>query len=182
MLASKHVVLVDDQDNILGIQNKLDAHHANTPLHRGVCVFLFDHNKKLLLQRRSSLKKTWPLFWSNSFCGHPQITETYEQAVHRHSQFELGMHLQTLHHVTDYRYQCTMKGSNIMEHEICPIYLARSDETGTINKAEIEEILRLEWSQAINFLNQNLTNVTPWCIEAFNLLKSSRLLEEIIGI
>ncbi|WP_342265106.1 isopentenyl-diphosphate Delta-isomerase [Cardinium endosymbiont of Philonthus spinipes] len=182
MLESKHVVLVDHKDNILGIQNKLEAHHAHTPLHRGVCVFLFDHNKRLLLQRRSSLKKTWPLFWSNSFCGHPQITETYEQAVHRHSQFELGISLQALYHVADYCYQCTMKGSNIMEYEICPIYIAQSDETITINKAEIEEVRLLEWSESINFLNAHLANFTPWCIEAFDIVKSSKLLQKIIEI
>ncbi|WP_419241516.1 isopentenyl-diphosphate Delta-isomerase [Cardinium endosymbiont of Nabis limbatus] len=182
MLESKHVVLVDHRDNVLGIQNKLEAHHANTPLHRGFCVFLFDYNKRLLIQKRSSMKKTWPLYWSNSFCGHPQVTETYEQGVHRHSQFELGINLQELYHVANYQYQCTMKESNIMENEICPIYVALSNEHITINKAEIEEVLLLEWSESINFLNQHLTSFTPWCIEAFDLVKNGNFLDKVIGV
>ena len=37
-----HVVLVDEQDNVIGIKNKIEAHNENTSLHRGFSVFLFN--------------------------------------------------------------------------------------------------------------------------------------------
>lgn len=46
MLYSEHLVLVDEQDNILGIEDKLKAHNSNTPLHRGFSVFLFNSKKE----------------------------------------------------------------------------------------------------------------------------------------
>lgn len=57
MLYSEHVVLVDEQDNILGIEDKLKAHNSNTPLHKGFSVFLFNSKKEFLIQKRSLLKK-----------------------------------------------------------------------------------------------------------------------------
>ncbi len=88
---SQHVVLVDDDNNILGVEEKLAAHNAHTKLHRGFSIFLFNTNKEVLIQQRCCTKKTWGGFWSNSFCGHPQINETNEQAVYRHAKFELGL-------------------------------------------------------------------------------------------
>jgi isopentenyl-diphosphate Delta-isomerase len=85
------VVLVDEADQVLGAMDKLLAHNEHTPLHRGVSAFLFNNQSKVLIQKRSYKKITWPGFWSNSFCGHPQAGETYEQAIVRHAKFELGI-------------------------------------------------------------------------------------------
>ena len=40
-------------------------------LHRAFSVFLFDHNNRLLLQRRASEKITFPNMWTNTCCSHP---------------------------------------------------------------------------------------------------------------
>jgi isopentenyl-diphosphate delta-isomerase len=65
------VVLVDENNTVLGTMPKSEVHGAETPLHRAFSIFLFNAEKKLLLQQRSHVKKTWPLAWSNSCCGHP---------------------------------------------------------------------------------------------------------------
>lgn len=40
-------------------------------LHRAFSVFLFDKNKRLLLQQRASEKITFPDMWTNTCCSHP---------------------------------------------------------------------------------------------------------------
>jgi len=71
MLNVEKVVLVDEENNVLGTTDKSTVHTANTPLHRGFSAFIFNSKQEILLQQRSKYKKTWPLVWSNSCCGHP---------------------------------------------------------------------------------------------------------------
>ena len=174
LLSAKHVVLVDEEDNVLGIEDKLQAHNTNTKLHRGFSAFLFNQDKKLLIQKRATSKKTWGGFWSNSFCGHPQIDETYEQAVVRHAKFELGIDIRDIHFVSKYRYK--FAASNIIENEICPIYLVVSDDIVVINEDEVEEIKWLYWQDFLLYMKQYTEQFTPWCIEESRLVASSRSL------
>src|SRR5438067_12237108 len=87
----EEVVLVNEQNEPVGTSEKLVTHNSQTPLHRGFSVFLFNTNGELLLQQRSSKKKTWPLVWSNSCCGHPQLNETSIDAAKRRLRHELGI-------------------------------------------------------------------------------------------
>lgn len=177
MLYSKHVVLVDEQDNVLGIEDKLKAHNSNTPLHRGFSVFLFNSKKEFLIQKRSLLKKTWGGFWSNSFCGHPQINETYEQAIGRHAKFELGLvSLQRVDLIANYRYKFAI--NNIVENEICPIYLALSDDIIKINEQEIAEVKLLKWVDFKLYMEKHQTTFSPWCIEEFEILENNEIFKK----
>lgn len=177
-MSSKHVVLVDEQDNVLGIEDKLQAHNANTRLHRGFSAFLFNSSRQFLIQKRITEKKTWGGFWSNSFCGHPQINETYEQAVARHAKFELGIELQAIHFVAHYRYKFSI--GDIVENEICPIYLVLSDDAVVINKDEVEEIQLLSWHDFLLYAKQNHEQFTPWCMEEAELLEGSGILKKFM--
>lgn len=73
---------VDENDNILGIMSKFQAHRIDpftqkAPLHRAFSVFLLKPistlpgEYELLLQQRSQNKLTFPLLWANSCCSHP---------------------------------------------------------------------------------------------------------------
>src|SRR5260221_4426490 len=86
-----YVVLVDDRNEVTGTSEKLEMHNSNTLLHRGFSIFLFNKKGKLLLQHRSHKKKTWPLVWSNSCCGHPMMNENPENAAKRRLLYELGI-------------------------------------------------------------------------------------------
>lgn len=179
MRNSAHVVLVDESNQVLGIQDKLVAHNSTTQLHRGFSVFLFNSNKELLIQRRSDTKKTWGGFWSNSFCGHPQINENNEQAIYRHAKFELGIeHLQKLYFISDYRYKFSL--GNIIENEICPIYLAITDDLITLNVQEISEIKFLNWADFNLYLRKYLIQFTPWCKEEVGILAVSKIFKNFI--
>jgi farnesyl-diphosphate farnesyltransferase len=69
-------LVVDDQDQLVGTENKYNCHRF-TPeqprgkLHRAFSVFLFDEAGRLLLQQRAASKITFPKVWTNSCCSHP---------------------------------------------------------------------------------------------------------------
>lgn len=69
-------ILVDEHDNIIGCDSKLNCHLFNNKfpsgrLHRAFSVFLFDDNGRLLLQQRAKSKLTFPSVWTNTCCSHP---------------------------------------------------------------------------------------------------------------
>ncbi|CAM9390253.1 unnamed protein product [Ascophyllum nodosum] len=75
-MAKDEVIAVDENDAVVGHASKYQAHRfvPETPrgiLHRAFSVFVFDHDGKLLLQKRASTKITFPNVWTNTCCSHP---------------------------------------------------------------------------------------------------------------
>jgi isopentenyl-diphosphate delta-isomerase len=65
-------ILVDEDDNVIGSASKGNCHYKKTgALHRAFSVFLFDSDLRLILQKRSAFKITFPRVWTNSCCSHP---------------------------------------------------------------------------------------------------------------
>lgn len=92
-MKSERLIKVDSLDNAISAISKLDAHSPPT-LHRAFSVLLFK-NSKLLLQKRSSHKLTWPNCWTNTCCSHPHWNEQgYSgilSAIDRKLNDELGI-------------------------------------------------------------------------------------------
>jgi isopentenyl-diphosphate delta-isomerase len=177
MNTQDYVVLVDDNNQILGTAPKAKTHNANTPLHRGLSVFLFDYKKNLLLQQRSKLKKTFPLVWSNSCCGHPKLNETNVDAAKRHLEHELGIKdIDVFEIISDYRYKVEM--NNIFENEICPILVCFTDQKPTVNKDEVEAIRWIPWKNFLKEIADGTKNYSLWSREeALLLSKNNQFLE-----
>ena len=64
------VVLVDQKNNEIGTEDKLDAHKKGL-LHRAFSIFIFNDNNQILLQKRSDVKYHSAGLWSNTCCSHP---------------------------------------------------------------------------------------------------------------
>ena len=77
-MKSDMVILVDEEDNVVGSMDKYSAHRwkgkAQPSLHRAFSVFLFNVKGELLLQQRAKSKITFPEVWSNTCCSHPLHT------------------------------------------------------------------------------------------------------------
>jgi len=76
LMEKDHVILLDDDDNVIGSASKKKAHEFSLDkphgmLHRAFSVFLFDEDGNLLLQKRASTKITFPNVWTNTCCSHP---------------------------------------------------------------------------------------------------------------
>ena len=174
----EEVVLVDEQNNVLGTMPKDKVHQKNTPLHRAFSSFIFNRDKKLLLQQRSGWKKTWPLMWSNSCCGHPQLDETNVAAARRRLRDELNLEVETIEEVAPYRYQFTKDG--VMENEICPILVGFTRNEPEINPDEAEAVQWINWDEFLADIKINPDKYSPWCIEEAKILEGNGRFREIM--
>lgn len=173
--SKEYVVLVSPKNKVIGTAPKLETHNQNTPLHRGFSLFLFNKKGELLLQQRSIKKKTWPLVWSNSCCGHPLLDESNTDAARRRLKFELGIKQSTIFEVLPhFSYRAEKDG--IVENEICPVLIGFSNETPIVNKDEVESIEWVPWQKFINDLRDHRTKYSPWCIMEANSLKDNKKL------
>jgi len=81
---------VNENDEPIGTGTRENA-WANGIPHRLVRVILRDQNGKILSQRRSANKKSYPNRWTDSASGHVDEGEDYETAVHREMKEEIGV-------------------------------------------------------------------------------------------
>lgn len=82
MAKEEYVILVNEKDEVIGEMEKQEA-HVQGVLHRAFSIFIFNSQKKLLLQQRAAIKYHSPLQWTNTCCSHPRKEESYIQAAHR---------------------------------------------------------------------------------------------------
>lgn len=83
------VILVDHNDNAIGIMEKMEA-HEKAILHRAFSVFIFDDSGRMLLHQRAIQKYHSGGLWTNACCSHPSPGEETENAAHTRLSFEMG--------------------------------------------------------------------------------------------
>ena len=145
-------LVVDGQDNMTGILSKLDCHHLDGHRHRAFSVFLFDPKGRLLVQRRSPEKITFPGVWGNTCCSHPLNIEGENgdavsgviNAAKRKLEHELGIPTSStdnwdFQHIGILEYACRWD-ENWIEREIDHILIVEGDAEITPNENEISAV------------------------------------------
>lgn len=154
------LILVDEQDNVLGYETKDICHNGQGILHRAFSIFIFNGKNELLLQQRDKSKRLWGGFWSNTCCSHPRKGETNEEATIRRLQEEIGIQTE-LKFLFKFQYQATF-GPEGSENEVCSVYIGRSDETPVVNETEISDLKYISIESLNKDLQVNPQNYTPW--------------------
>lgn len=131
------LILVDSADREVGRLDKSACHDGAGVLHRAFSLFVFNPAGELLIQQRASGKRLWPSYWSNSCCSHPRAGEDMDEAIGRRLRQELGLEA-ALHFVYKFEYEARYQevGS---EHELCWVYVGRTEDTPIINTTEIRD-------------------------------------------
>ena len=137
-LESDQLILVDESDREVGHLGKVDCHAGGGVLHRAFSLFIFNVRGELLLQQRSSHKRLWPNYWSNSCCSHPRLGESMTAAIHRRLMEELSLSC-TLEFLFKFQYQAQYD-EVAAEHELCSVFYGRSDTPAHPNRAEIAAV------------------------------------------
>ena len=174
---SEELILVDEQDNVVGYRSKAACHDGGGVLHRAFSLFLFDDEGQLLLQKRGVDKRLWPGYWSNSCCSHPRRGETLEVATKRRLQDELNTSA-NLQHVYHFCYQADFQERGA-EHELCHVFLGRLTGPVQPNDKEIESIRFVSRAELNAELVDRPDVFTPWFQkewQALNLSHSDALL------
>jgi len=181
-LMSEECILVDNQDNIVGSDSKLNCHlvqNGSLKLHRAFSVFLFDSVNKLLLQQRSAHKVTFPNLWTNTCCSHPLFVEDEKDGVEgakraavRRMNFELGIdeiEEEDLHYLTRIHYK-SLSDPQWGEHEMDYIFFAKKDVKVEPNENEISAIKYVSMDDVGKLEKKDLT---PW----FSLISDTKLFD-----
>ena len=156
----EQLILVDEHDRELGSLSKGECHDGEGVLHRAFSVFVFDAAGALLLQQRSAGKRLWPLYWSNSCCSHPRSGETMQVATRRRLLEELHL---TVEPEFVYKFVYHAKFGELgSEHELCSVFLARSDREPVANETEIAAIRYMAADDIGHELEASPGEFTPW--------------------
>ena len=138
----EEVVLVNENNEVSGYLEKLDAHQQGL-LHRAISVIIFNARGEMLIQQRGLKKYHWAGIWSNTCCSHPRKGETFKEAAERRLFEELGFKT-PLTEAFHFIYKAYDQPSGLTEHEYDTVFTGTYNDTFEYNKNEISAI---KWIQ-----------------------------------
>lgn len=172
------IVLVDEHGRPTGTAAKRASHHADTPLHLAFSCYVFDDDGAFLVTRRALSKQVWPGVWSNTVCGHPGPGESMPDAIQRRLSYELGMAAGQIElAVAEHRYRAPAF-LGVVEHEFCPVYVARAAGEPRPNPVEVEDCDWMDWDAFVrSTLDDRAGDWSWWCKNQLLELGGSALVE-----
>ncbi|MCA9733520.1 MAG: isopentenyl-diphosphate Delta-isomerase [Deferribacteres bacterium] len=153
------VILVDENDQQIGVEEKLSAHQSGK-LHRAFSILLFNKNGELLLQQRALEKYHSPGLWTNTCCSHPRPGETNDAAAQRRLFEELGIQCK-MDEIFDFIYK-TSFDDGLFEHELDHVFVG--EYTGDV-APNPEEVMAVRWQSLKNLyeeVNAHPERFTVW--------------------
>lgn len=153
------VVLVDQDDQKLGLMEKQQAHVAGL-LHRAFSVFVFNSKGELMIQQRAADKYHSPTLWTNTCCSHPRDNESYEEAAHRRLVEEMGFDC-----VLDFKFSFIYKAhldNNLTEHELDHVFIGYYDDEPKLNAKEVMAYRWVELEDLKKDIEVNPNDYTAW--------------------
>lgn len=153
------VVLVDQDDQKLGLMEKQQAHVAGL-LHRAFSVFIFNSKGELMIQQRAASKYHSPTLWTNTCCSHPRDNETYEQAAHRRLEEEMGFDCE-LEYKFNFIYKAHLE-NDLIEHELDHVFIGTFDNEPKLNPDEVMAYRWVELDDLKKDMEKNPQNYTAW--------------------
>ncbi|MCI0750492.1 MAG: isopentenyl-diphosphate Delta-isomerase [Flammeovirgaceae bacterium] len=153
------VILVDEQDNAVGIMEKLEAHRKGI-LHRAFSVLLFNSRGELLLQQRADSKYHSGGLWTNTCCSHPIPDEPVSLTVRKKLNQEMGIDLQP-----EFSYSFIYKSvlnNGMIEHELDHVYTGKFDGEPKINHEEVKDWRFVNLDDLKKEINKEPEKFTSW--------------------
>ena len=169
----EYVILVDQNDNPIGKEDKVKCHLPNGKLHRAFSALIFNSEGKLLLTKRSEGKMLWPNNWDGTVASHPRESETYVSSAERRMPEEIGIDCK-VSYVNKFEYHVPYKDIG-SENEICGTLIGTIDsfDNSRLIKDEISDIKWINPDELKNELEQNRDAYCPWMAIALYFLADS---------
>ena len=163
-MSKENVILVDKNDNQVGLMPKLEAHQKGL-LHRAFSIFIFNSKYELLLQKRASSKYHSGGLWTNTCCSHPREGEETLDAANRRLIEEMGIQT-SLRKVHDFIYRAELD-NDLTEHEFDHVLYGIYNEDPIINKDEADDFKWIDMDSLNEDIKTNGNNYTIWFKIAF---------------
>lgn len=170
MTATEHIVLVDENDNVLGTAEKMQV-HAQGLCHRAFSVFVYRQRVTLeiLLQQRAFDKYHSPGLWTNTCCSHPRPDEDIVQAGERRLWEEMGIKT-TLRPIGKFHYIAHFE-NGLIENEVDHVLTGSLEhETFQPNPAEVAAFRWVSLEDLREEITRDPTQFTPWLERALELV------------
>ena len=132
------LAVVDGEDRETGAERR-DVVHARGLLHRAVHVVLTGPDGRVLIQKRSALKDTFPLHWE-CVGGHLGPGEAYADAARREVREELGVD------AADFERVAVIEASPVTGFEFLHVFRATLAD---VPVPEPTEVIAVEWIEPI---------------------------------
>ena len=169
----EHVILVDENDNPIGIEEKIKCHLPNGKLHRAFTALLFDKEGQLVITKRSTNKMLWPGDWDGTLASHPRESETFVSSAERRMPEEIGISCK-FEYLFKFEYHVPYKDVG-SENEICGTVLGILEKSSKFNLVK-DEISDLKWITAdeiVKELEKIPEKYCPWMLIALYFLPSA---------
>src|ERR1700753_723339 len=164
-MATEQLILVDAHDREVGVGEKMQA-HVEGALHRAFSVFVFDSQKRLLLQKRARLKYHSGGLWSNTACGHPRPGEAAVAAARRRPREEMGFDCE-LSPAFGFLYRAEFD-NRLVEHEYDHVVVGYFDGVPAPDESEVEDWRWLSVGQLRRELRERPEEYSYWLGLALN--------------
>ncbi|KAF9660376.1 isopentenyl-diphosphate Delta-isomerase [Tenacibaculum sp. Mcav3-52] len=155
----EQVILVDQQDNPIGLMEKIEA-HEKALLHRAFSVFVFNDKNELMLQQRAAEKYHSPLLWTNTCCSHQRDGESNIEAGKRRLQEEMGFSCE-LEEVFSFIYKAPFD-NGLTEHEYDHVMIGRFNDEPIVNPEEVASYKWMPLKEVKNDIDNHPEKYTAW--------------------
>lgn len=170
---NNNVILVDNQDNQIGVCEKIKAHQEGK-LHRAFSIFIFNSKGELLLQQRAKEKYHSGGLWANTVCSHPTPDRDILDSVEDRMKEEMGFSTE-VNELFSFIYKSDYK-NGLAEHEYDHVFIGNYDDNPIPNP---EEVMNYKWMNIKDLqkdIEKNSNSYTSW----FKIiLKDKRFLKKI---
>ena len=156
---NEDVILVNENDEQIGIMPKLDAHQKGL-LHLAFSAFIFNDKDELLLQKRANNKYHSGGLWTNTCCSHPRLGEEIHSAVLRRLNEEMGIDCE-VKFVFSFTYKAKLD-QDLIEHEFDHVFIGISNQLPIINRDEVADWKYKNLKSLSEDIKTNPDNYTEW--------------------
>ena len=158
------VDIVNENNELLGIEKMKSEAHADGSWHRCVHVWIYNSRGEVLLQLRASEKLLYPDRWDLSAAGHVAANEEVELSALREVEEEIGIKIdkEDLRFLTITKDHVDFNGMNI--NEISYVYLCKYDDDISklsLQKEEVSEIKFIDIDEIKKEYNLHPDSFTP---------------------
>ncbi len=159
----EQVILVDKDNNQIGLMNKMEA-HEKALLHRAFSVFVFNDKNELMLQQRAAEKYHSPLLWANTCCSHQRDGEGNVAAGMRRLEEEMGFSC-TLEEKFSFIYKAPFD-NGLTEHELDHVMVGHYNEAPKVNP---DEVASYKW-MSLSAVKQDIIDKPEIYTEWFKII------------
>ena len=164
-MQEEKVVLVDKDNNQIGLMPKMEA-HLKGKLHRAFSVIIFNSDGKILIQKRASTKYHTPNLWSNTCCSHQREGEDNEKAGKRRLNEEMGFKTK-LYNFCSFIYRVEFS-NGLIEYENDHVLLGVFDGNPKPNPKEVDDWKWIDIDILFDEMRTSPQHYTAWFIIIIN--------------